>query len=108
MRQRMSWRSGAGPGAAFRVGPDTGERGPDRGLPRGRDPLAPPLPGDPEVGAEFAGVLQPGGAVVLGEGEFLRHVRDRVAHQMEGDPPGRSNLTVSRVTAVSRPPWTGV
>jgi hypothetical protein len=41
-----------------------------------------------EAGAEFAGVFQPGGAVALGEGELLRHVRDRAAHQVEGDPAG--------------------
>jgi hypothetical protein len=56
--------------------------------PGGGDLLPPPLPGDSEVGAEFAGVFQPGGAVVLGEGELLRHVRDRAAHQVEGDPAG--------------------
>jgi hypothetical protein len=56
--------------------------------PRRWRPSAPATPGDSEVGAEFAGVFQPGGAVVLGEGELLRHVRDQAAHQVEGDPAG--------------------
>jgi hypothetical protein len=50
--------------------------------------FCPTTPGDSEAGAEFAAVFQPGGAVAPGEGELLGHVRDRAAHQMEGDPAG--------------------
>src|SRR5207245_4784939 len=76
----------AGPRAAFRFGLDALERGTDCGLPRGCDPVGPPLPGGSEIGPELAGILQPGRAVVLGEREFLGYVRHWAADKPEGDP----------------------
>src|SRR6266702_5511844 len=76
----------AGARAAFRFGLDALERGTDCGLPRGCDPVGPPLPGGSEIGPELAGILQPGRAIVLGEREFLGYVRHRAADKPEGDP----------------------
>src|SRR6266568_1969387 len=77
---------GIGSGAAFCLGLDAGEGGADRRLPCGGDPSGPPLACDCEVGAELAGILQPGRAILPGEAEFLGEVGHRAAHQPECDP----------------------
>src|SRR6266700_5700174 len=77
---------GIGSGAAFCLGLDAGEGGADRRLPCGGDPSGPPLACDCEVGAELAGILQPGRAILLGEGEFLGEVGHRAAHLLAPGP----------------------
>lgn len=57
-------------------------------LPGGGDPAGPPLPGDPEVGAELAGVGKRGHTVMLGQGELLGDVRHRAADKPESHPVG--------------------
>jgi len=41
-------------------------------------------------------------------GELLGHMRDRPRTRLKIIRHGRSKVMVSTVTAVSRPPWTGV
>src|SRR5262249_59670361 len=85
-REGMSRRAVLGFGAAFRFGLDAGKRGADGSFPGLSDLAAPPLAGDPEVGAQFPGIRQSGDAVVLGERELLGHVWHGPAHQLETDP----------------------
>jgi hypothetical protein len=75
----------SGPGRALCLGSDALEGGPDGRLPRGRDPVGPPLARDTEVGTELAGIVKPGRAVVLGEREFVGDVGHRAPDEPEAD-----------------------
>ena len=99
----MSGRGGPGSGAALRLGLDPPEGGPDGRLPCCRDPSGPPLAGDPEVGAQLAGIVEPGRAVLFGEREFLGDVGTGPRTSRKPIVCGRSKVTVSSVVAVSLP-----
>lgn len=49
-------------------------------------PDRPPPAGRREVSAQFTGVVEPGGAVMLGQREFLGDVRHGAADEPERDP----------------------